>query len=516
WDRACHRHRRVPEISHRALSIIEGVHRSSAKNAMRRTKPAPGRSQRAGTKSRDDVVALGREEVAVARTREPCTGGETSPAQHLARVEPRLRIILVWIRGEARERHEIRGRPFPHIADHLPASEGAVAGGAGSNIERTVEGEIEVGAFLARRPLAPGPVALAIGQAGAVRARLADSRGFPFGLGRKPALSPVAPGLRLVPIDKCHRRVRRQLIDFVVAAPRPAAAVMLKPVDRLLGGEALAPGPARRAPEFPSAIAAAVYEGGELGVRDRRLGNPERRDLDLVGPLLVVEDEPIGGGRAELPAPAGHLDVTSPRAGAMRCRTPKTFRLRISERLSRIDERLDVHILVPDRKVVEIAGREFDPAAEAVELMLEHVRQISEHAVAVGQVQIPAGRMGDRARIPQAVRAVEDRRTAVGMTKRPVFMEPADMPDLPEYGIDDRQHRSHQLLDCEIVRHATGACAYIAELSREFVGCGAARRPVYKVIIHEDRCYHTGSFVVTVRKPDHQYALDADLARVRS
>src|SRR5262249_41890358 len=83
-----------------------------------------------------------------------------------------------------------------------------------------------------------------------------------------------------------------------------------------------------------------------------------------------------------------------PRAGATRCRPPKTFRLRISERLSRIDERLDVHILVPDRKVVEIAGREFDPAAEAVELMLEHVRQISEHAVAVGQVQIPAGRMG--------------------------------------------------------------------------------------------------------------------------
>src|SRR5262249_40630919 len=134
---------------------------------MRRTKSAPARSQRAGTKSGDDVVALGREEVAVARPREPCTGGETSSAQHLARVEPRLRIILVWIRGEAGERHEIRGRPFPHIADHLPASEGAVAGGAGSDIERTVEGEIEVGAFLARPPFAPPPAALPLGQAGA-------------------------------------------------------------------------------------------------------------------------------------------------------------------------------------------------------------------------------------------------------------------------------------------------------------------------------------------------------------
>src|SRR5262249_24291265 len=88
---------------------------------------------------------------------EPRTGGETSPAQHLARVEPRLRIILVWVRGEAGERYEIRGRPFPHIADHLPASEGAVAGGAGSDIERVVEGEIEVGAFAAPpRPRASG------------------------------------------------------------------------------------------------------------------------------------------------------------------------------------------------------------------------------------------------------------------------------------------------------------------------------------------------------------------------
>src|SRR5262249_61389603 len=121
------------------------------------------------------------------------------------------------------------------------------------------------------------------------------------------------------------RRGGRQLIDFAVAAPGPAAAVFFKPVNRLLGGDALAPGPAHRAPEFPSAIAAAVYESGELGVRHRRLGNPERRDLDLVGPLLVVEDEAIGAGPASPPAPAGHLDVASPRARAMRCRLAEPF-----------------------------------------------------------------------------------------------------------------------------------------------------------------------------------------------
>jgi hypothetical protein len=31
------------------------------------------------------------------------------------------------------------------------------------------------------------------------------------------------------------------------------------------------------------------------------------------------------------------------------------------------------------------------------------------------------------------------------VAKRPIFMEPADMPDLPEHRIDDWQHRSHQL-----------------------------------------------------------------------
>src|SRR5262245_17987982 len=102
--------------------------------------------------------------------------------------------------------------------------------------------------------------------------------------------------------------------------------------------------------------------------------------------------------------------------------------------------------------------------------------------------------MRDGARIPQVVGAIKNRRLAVPMAKRPVFMEPADMPDLPQDGIDDRQHGPHQLLRREIIGQAAGAGAYIAELSRKLVGCGAARRPVYKSLVHEDRSYHTGSF----------------------
>src|SRR5262249_53924330 len=89
------------------------------------------------------------------------------------------------------------------------------------------------------------------GQARAVRARFADGRRFPFGLGRKPALGPVAPGLRLVPVDECHRRVRRGVIDLVVAPPRPAAPLVFAPLDRLLGPTARPPGPGPPRSELP-------------------------------------------------------------------------------------------------------------------------------------------------------------------------------------------------------------------------------------------------------------------------
>ena len=48
-----------------------------------------GSSQRAGAESSDDIVALWREEVPVARARDARTGGPAPSAQHLARVEPR-------------------------------------------------------------------------------------------------------------------------------------------------------------------------------------------------------------------------------------------------------------------------------------------------------------------------------------------------------------------------------------------------------------------------------------------
>src|SRR5262249_6942532 len=173
-----------------------------------------------------DVVALGGKEVAVEWTREPGTGGEASAAQHLARVEPGLRVILVGIGSEARKGHKVGRRPFPHIPDHLPASEGAVARGARGDVERAIEGKTEIGAPGARRCLAPRPAALDVGQTQAGRAWLAHCGSLPFGLSGQPALGPIAIGLRLVPVDESYRGVRRERFDFVVVAPRPAVALV--------------------------------------------------------------------------------------------------------------------------------------------------------------------------------------------------------------------------------------------------------------------------------------------------
>src|SRR5260370_13722149 len=104
------------------------------------------RSQRAGAEAGEDVVAVGREEVAIGRAGDARTGGPAAASQHLACAEPGLRVVLVGIGGEPCEPLEVGGRPFPDIADHLAPAGGAVAVRAGGNIGRPVEGVVEVGA----------------------------------------------------------------------------------------------------------------------------------------------------------------------------------------------------------------------------------------------------------------------------------------------------------------------------------------------------------------------------------
>ena len=51
--------------------------------------------------------------------------------------EPRLRVFLVRIYDKPWIRRELIGRPFPYIADHLAAAEGAIAAGVRADFPRT-------------------------------------------------------------------------------------------------------------------------------------------------------------------------------------------------------------------------------------------------------------------------------------------------------------------------------------------------------------------------------------------
>ncbi len=103
-----------------------------------------------------------------------------------------------------------------------------------------------------------------------------------------------------------------------------------------------------------------------------------------------------------------------------------------------------MHVLMADGELVEVARRLVEPANQQVLLAGQHVRQVGEGAGAVRQIELPARGMGDRARIPQPVAAFDQGRAAVGVAQGPVFMEPADMAELPEHGIDDIEPGAHQ------------------------------------------------------------------------
>jgi hypothetical protein len=103
-----------------------------------------------------------------------------------------------------------------------------------------------------------------------------------------------------------------------------------------------------------------------------------------------------------------------------------------------------MHVLVADGELVEIAGIVIHRAAQPLLLARQDVGHVAEGTLAIRQVELPARGMRNGARIPQPVAALDQRRLAMGMAQGPILVEPADMPDLPEHGIDDIQARAHQ------------------------------------------------------------------------
>src|SRR3989442_15130254 len=89
------------------------------------------------------------------------------------------------------------------------------------------------------------------------------------------------------------------------------------------------PAPRARAPPIPQlapAIATVVHERLELGVRHRRRGDAEGREVHRMRPLLVVEDEALVRRCAEQERAPGHRDVTRPVARIDRRRRRRRIR----------------------------------------------------------------------------------------------------------------------------------------------------------------------------------------------
>src|SRR5262249_20054753 len=257
----------------------------------------------------------------------------------------------------------------------------AVAASACRDIDGGVKRKIEIGVRRGRcnraRTPRPWPLPSAMRQAAPIQ--LADRGGFPFRFAPQPSLRPIAESFRLVPIAEGHGCVRRKLLTAAVAPQSPAKAAaffFFQPVDRPFRISRLPPGPSRATPEFRTAITAFLDERRELAIRHRRLGNTKRRKRDLMLPFLVVKNETVLRCRPQAPHAAGSFHTSRPVPGILPPPYPPPlagegkgggvacFRPPISERLAHIGERLDVHILVPDCKLIKIAPGSVDRAAQ--------------------------------------------------------------------------------------------------------------------------------------------------------
>src|SRR6185295_18313257 len=82
--------------------------------------------KRTGAEPRPNVATIRRVEVSIAVINELRTSRPTATAKDLVIPKPRFGILFVRTGDEAGIRSEVAGRPFPYVADHLPASKRAI------------------------------------------------------------------------------------------------------------------------------------------------------------------------------------------------------------------------------------------------------------------------------------------------------------------------------------------------------------------------------------------------------
>src|SRR4051812_32059475 len=123
---------------------------------------------------------------------------------------------------------------------------------------------------------------------------------------------------------------------------------------RVLAAPSVPPAPP---PALTAPIATVIDERRELHVRDRRGGDPERRHLDGMRPLLVVEDERLAGIGTERERASGDNGVAPTKLWIDGWRCGGRIKRRRPRIAKGVDDRrqvLRMHVLVLRGQRVEI------------------------------------------------------------------------------------------------------------------------------------------------------------------
>ncbi len=108
-----------------------------------------------------------------------------------------LRVFLVRIDAKSWIRQKIIGGPLPDVADHLAATEGAVAGGMSADFDETAAAPIEIGVLRVGAMIAPRIIAALQAIASQLAVAVRQTRPLPIPLPWAGAARPNCKRLQL-------------------------------------------------------------------------------------------------------------------------------------------------------------------------------------------------------------------------------------------------------------------------------------------------------------------------------
>src|SRR5262249_20122258 len=118
-----------------------------------------------------------------------------------------------------------------------------------------------------------------------------SSRDLPLELCREPSSRKTAKRLRLEPVDVKDGQVGLEIAPLCEAPPFPTFIAIAPPVHGMRSAFAHSPRPAVFTPTRPRLVPSRIDERRKLRLSNGRARDRKRRDLPLVAPFFVVEDE---------------------------------------------------------------------------------------------------------------------------------------------------------------------------------------------------------------------------------